>query len=443
MSEFIQYSFLTIILQVGFLIIYQLVLKNETFFRWNRMYLLFCLIVSLLLPLLKVSLENPEQQLVVLNEVVVNSNLKVGMKEITNKSFFQSNFIAILYMIGVIVFFIYFIFKLMKIVKLLRTSMKENFNGLTLFRLKDSSDAFSFLNYIFIGDQIKDFEIIIRHELVHKEKKHSVDLLLLEAMKVVFWFNPLLHFYQKKITEVHEFEADEVTVSHNKTKYYQSIINQVFQIENIAFTNNFFNQSLIKKRIVMLQKSKSKKIRVLKYSLVMPLITAFFIFFSIELVAQEKREKKGVQENNEVSFNGVDKIPGFQNCENQVKNEGIHCFNEEMQNHIKRNFTYPDEAAKNNIQGTVFIQFLIDKNGNVSNLVTRSKDENNDPNGLLTAEAKRIMSLLPKFKPAVHNGKNVSVKYGMPLTFKLQAEAHTSKNDLVPPPPVPPKPVKK
>jgi bla regulator protein BlaR1 len=435
MSEFIQYSFLTIILQVGFLIIYQLVLKNETFFRWNRMYLLFCLIVSLLLPLLKVSLENPEQQLVVLNEVVVNSNLKVGMKEITNKSFFQSNFIAILYMIGVIVFFIYFIFKLMKIVKLLRTSMKENFNGLTLFRLKDSSDAFSFLNYIFIGDQIKDFEIIIRHELVHKEKKHSVDLLLLEAMKVIFWFNPLLHFYQKKITEVHEFEADEVTVSHNKTRYYQSIINQVFQIENITFTNNFFNQSLIKKRIVMLQKS--KKIGVLKYSLVMPLIAAFFMFFSIELVAQEKRVKE------DMPFEAVDEIPSFLACESKSSIKNVNCFNDEMANHIKRNFTYPNEAAEKNIQGTVFIQFLIDKNGNVSNLVTKYKDENNDPKGFLATEAKRIISLLPKFKPAVYNGKNVSVKYGMPLTFKLQAEAHTSKNDLVPPPPVPPKPVKK
>ncbi|CAM4024641.1 MULTISPECIES: M56 family metallopeptidase [Flavobacterium] len=439
MSEFIQYSFLTIILQVGFLIIYQLVLKNETFFRWNRMYLLFCLIVSLLLPLLKVSLENPEQQLVVLNEVVVNSNLKVGMKEITNKSFFQGNLIAILYLIGVIVFFVYFIFKLMKIVKLLKTSMKENFNGLILFRLKDSSDAFSFLNYIFIGDQIKDFEIILKHELVHKEKKHSVDLLLLEVMKIIFWFNPLLHFYQKKITEVHDSEADEVTVSHNKTKHYQSIINQVFQIENIAFTNNFFNQSLIKKRIVMLQKS--KKIRVLKYSLVMLLIVVFFMLFSIELVAQEK--EKEAKEN--LPFEAVDEIPSFLTCESTPKNEIMSCFNEEMQTHIKKHFKYPNEAANKNIQGTIFIQFLIDKNGNIANLETRSKDENNDPNGLLAVEAKRIMSLLPKFKPAVHNGKNINVRYGMPLTFKLQAEAHTSKNDLVPPPPppAPPKPVKK
>ena len=264
-------------------------------------------------------------------------------------------------------------------------------------------------------------------------------MFLLEIAKTIFWFNPLLHLYQKKLAEVHEFEADAIAVKNDASTYYKNIINQVFQVENFAFTNNFFNQSLIKKRIVMLQKSKSKKTMLLKYGIVIPAILISVSLFADKIYAQEKsiiklkdsstvniKEKYNeylkdiknspIQEKNEIPFAVVDEIPRFTECVNVSKEDAMKCFNEKMMEHIKKNFTYPNDASKKNIQGRVSVQFIIDKEGNIKDILTRGP-ENGE---LLEAEAKRIVSLLPKFFPAKHNGKTVNIKYGLPITFKLQ-----------------------
>jgi len=109
----------------------------------------------------------------------------------------------------------------------------------------------------------------------------------------------------------------------------------------------------------------------------------------------------------------LEEIPIFPGCEN-TKN-ALDCFNQKMSEHIKLYFRYPRQAAKNNIQGRVSIQFVINEFGKVEKIETRGPNNGK----LLEDEAYRIISLLPKFKPGIRNGKNVSVKYGLPINFIL------------------------
>ncbi len=426
MNDFLIYIMQTICIQLVFLLVYQVFLKEETFFKWNRVYLIGSLLVSFIIPLLQFSVETNESQIIQLNEIILSDNLKSGLTTISETSFFQSFWLQILYFVGGIISLFFLIFKLTKIYKLIVNSEKEEFNGTVIYKLQDSNQAFSFLNYIFIGDKNKDFEVILKHELIHKKSAHSIDLLLIELFKIPFWINPLLYVFQNKLAEIHEFEADATSVVHNKKEYYQTIINQVFQIDNIAFTNNFFNQSLIKKRIVMLQKSKSRKISMLKYATVIPVMLVSVMLFSTKAIAQEKKVENSEVE--EMPFATIEQIPVFKGCENTSKEEAKKCFNEKMYEHINENFTYPEEAAKNDIQGKVMIVFLIDKTGMVSEIETKGPKNG----ALLEAEAKRIIALLPQFKPGMQKGKAVKVKYAMPLMFKLQVDKNNESGDLLP-----------
>jgi protein TonB len=118
----------------------------------------------------------------------------------------------------------------------------------------------------------------------------------------------------------------------------------------------------------------------------------------------------------ELPFAVIEDIPVFPGCEGVAKAKRLDCFNEKMAAHIKKHFRYPERAAEDNIQGRVSVQFVIDKQGNVTNIQMRG------PKGgeLLEAEAQRIVSKLPQFTPGKQRGKPVKVKYGLPITFRLQ-----------------------
>ena len=118
----------------------------------------------------------------------------------------------------------------------------------------------------------------------------------------------------------------------------------------------------------------------------------------------------------EVPFAVIEDVPVFPGCEGVAKNKRLECFMEQMAKHIKKNQQYPERAMEDNIQGRVSVLFVIDKEGNITNVQARG------PKGgeLLEKEALRVISKLPKFKPGMQRGKPVKVKYSQPITFKLQ-----------------------
>jgi len=441
MIDFLFYSIKTIGIQLLFLVAYQIFLSKETFFNANRFYLIGSFVASLIIPFISIETNTSKAENVInLNNILLVNNQPQIEVQAKNDGFIGIiNSVEIIYIIGLLVFFVLLSYKLKSIKERINNSKVEFHEGVKVYRIQNSNEAFSFLNLIFIGQNNAEISTVLQHELTHKSKWHSVDLFLLEIAKTIFWFNPLLWLYQKKLAEVHEFEADAIAVKNNASTYYKSIINQVFQVENFAFTNNFFNQSLIKKRIVMLQKSKSKKVMMLKFGIIIPAILISVSLFSNKIYAQEKstiklkdgstvniKEKYNeylkdiknspIQEKNEVPFAVVEEIPRFPECENLSKEEAKECFNSNMYKHIIENFTYPKEAEEKNIEGRVSVQFIIDKEGNIKDILTRGP-ENGE---LLEVEAKRIVSLLPKFIPAKHKGKAVNIKYGLPITFKLK-----------------------
>jgi len=131
-------------------------------------------------------------------------------------------------------------------------------------------------------------------------------------------------------------------------------------------------------------------------------------------VLKERLSKEEVAKASKLYY--VDKIPSFKNCGNAKKRDRLDCFNTEMINHINKYFRYPSEAVRNQIQGEVWVRFIIDKNGYVTNIKTLGPDNGE----ILNEEAKRVVAKLPHFKPAKNEGELVSVKYGFPINFSLE-----------------------
>lgn len=434
----IQYILECMAFQLLFLIVYDLFLKRETFFQWNRVYLIGTFVLSLLMPWIKIE----ALKTTVTSEYYVYPKYLWGMDMSErvvvapeNDASFDFSATEIIFYGGMLIAALLFAYKLYQINRLKAQGEIRYFENFTRVVVRNSEMAFSFFRSIFLGDKVleKDHESIIQHELVHIEQRHSWDLLFFELMRIVSWFNPLVYVYQNRVSELHEFIADAKVAKTHKSEQYQLLLSQVFQTQHISFINQFFKSSLIKKRIVMLQKSKSKRVWQLKYLLLLPLVVGMLLYTSLEAqengisgeeqaTGEEKLEKENQlpqlsnpnQDDVDVPFAEVEKVPVFPGCEDSENMRD--CFQQQMQKHIGKNFNYPEEAMEKGIQGRVNIMFFIQKDGSIGNVRMRSPDK------LLEAEAARIISLLPQMAPGEHKGKNVRVAYSIPITFKLEGK---------------------
>ncbi len=290
----LSYILQTILFQLLFLICYDLFHKKDTFFNINRGYLLLTSAISLILPFIKVKTiqDNiPEQYIMELPTVFLNTtpaqaSYVIKLKhtaESTSSMFDNINWWLVIYLVGVVFMLFRFLKRLIYLKKLRKTAIANITEKYIIYYLPNSRDAFSFWKTIYLGDSIdpKEKEQILTHELVHLEQLHTADHLWFEILKIIFWFNPLVYLYQTKITTLHEYIADFKSVSIlGKKKYYQQLLAIVFDAKDIEFINQFFKKSLIKKRIQMLQKSKSKEIVKIKYLAVVPVLLAMVTFSS-------------------------------------------------------------------------------------------------------------------------------------------------------------------
>ena len=298
------YSIVQIIaFQALFLLVYDLFLRRETFFNYNRAYLLITSVLSFVLPYVKFQ----KLKTIATNDFVIQlPKVFIGTKVPTANEVLVAEKVGIIIeqpqtplwqsivLVGIALATLIFLFKIIKLHGLKHKNPKRWKGNILIVRLIESSAAFSFFNTIFLGDRIPETEkpIIYEHELVHIKELHTLDLLFFEILRVVFWFNPLIYIYQNRIKELHEYIADAKAVKQNrKADYYQSLLNQVFDVNNVSFTNTFFKKSLIKKRIAMLQKSKSKQRNLIKYAMLIPLVFGMLIYTSTEVKAQQNIEK--------------------------------------------------------------------------------------------------------------------------------------------------------
>ncbi|SEL61047.1 Signal transducer regulating beta-lactamase production, contains metallopeptidase domain [Aquimarina amphilecti] len=303
-----------LIFQLVFLLIYDLLHKKDTFFNWNRLYLLIVPFLSLALPFIEIDFLNSsatEAYVSTIEKTIIASTertiLNPNSINDNSNTFSESiNWWLIIYLMGITINIILLILKFHKLHILRNVSNISRAFDKRIVILPNSSHAFSFWNTIFLGDALTEEEKknIISHELVHVNHKHTIDQIGIEILKVLLWWNPLIYIYQARITLLHEYIADSVTINKvNQRNYIEQLLNSAFQTEKITFINQFFNQSLIKKRILMLQKSQSKSIAKFKYLLLIPVITGILTYTSCKDDGASKSEDATItqEENNDTS----------------------------------------------------------------------------------------------------------------------------------------------
>jgi len=289
----IHYILQVLLFQLLFLVVYDVFLKKETFFNYNRLYLLGTSLVSFVIPFLKIEAiqQNiPQEYRVQLpavllgntTETTTNSSILLDEVLLTQQQVSWTSIVLGVYLLGVAVSIVLFLLKLRKLYVLKKSAVLEKTSDYTLANIPNSDVAFTFLNTVFLGAHLSERQRtnVLQHELVHVQQYHTLDLLFFEMLRILFWFNPLVYVFQLKIQALHEYTADRLVASKDKIGYYQNLLSEVFGTTKISFINTFYTSSILKNRIVMLQKSNSKKIVQLKYLLLIPAVCAMIFYTS-------------------------------------------------------------------------------------------------------------------------------------------------------------------
>ena len=423
------YLLQTLVFQMVFFALYELLLRKETFFKLNRWYLLLSIPVSLVLPFITVSsLKTVRffEASLQLKELELDTKLGVvnsGFKDILISFFTNNNlWLGISLIVGGLILSL-FLVKLYQLNQLIKQNKSEEQECFTVIELRKSTNAFSFLNYIFLGNLIpsEDKEMILAHEKAHVLDKHSYDLIAFELLKVVLWFNPMLYLFQKRLKEVHEYIADSKSATTTKKAYANVLINQLFQTKHLSFINTFYKKSLTQKRLIMLSKSKSKQSKIAKYLVLIPVLLIMITYNSCSQT-QEKIEGEDFinYETNKITndfeaeslpIKLVDTAPIFPDCTSKDTKD---CFSQSISKLVALNFN-TNLAEELGLKGMykIIISFKVDKTGAVVETIARAKHPK------LEEEAVRVINLIPKLKPAQYNGKNVTVNYSLPIKFKV------------------------
>ena len=462
MGIFFVYILKSSVCLVVFYLFYRLLLSRETFHRFNRVALLSILLLSCLLPLVEVTVEEQtevhqtmmtlEQWLMLADMMNTADATDLQVEEVT-VTWIQ---IALLvYLAGILLFALRNGYSLLKLGGLLKFGRKENLSKyidegekVTLIVHDRDIAPFSWMKYIVISKKDLDEngrEILI-HELAHIQNRHSWDLLVADICIFFQWFNPASWLLKQELQNIHEYEADETVIEKGvDAKQYQLLLIKKAVGTRLYSMANSFNHGKLKKRITMMLKEKSNPWAKLKYLYILPVaaiaVTAFArpeISETAEEISAvkvndltaivEAKAIKSTEESVQISTVSQDTVKvNYVPTEVSRKLQGTAVFEvveempefpggvDAMMEYLQKELRYPESAKEKGIQGRVTVQFIIDKEGNVTNSkVTRSVDKDMD------AEAIRLVKAMPKWKPGMQKGKAVAVKYTVPVVFRLE-----------------------
>ncbi|SFU65053.1 N-acetylmuramoyl-L-alanine amidase [Pustulibacterium marinum] len=322
----------------GFLyLIYFFLLRKEKSFHFNRFYLLGSVMLSLVLPFISIQLENDLVQLPrIITEVQTSLQQFSGLEENLQKqtvAVFQQehgvDWLVYIYIGITSIFLIRFFWQLFSIFKLMLESEKRA--GFRSISNPKHQYPFSFFHYILLPKdfKIEENQLVIAHEKVHVRQKHSVDVVFLELMTALCWFNPFIWLIKRAAKQNHEFLADKGASNENTENYLLQLLKVIKQQHKVSISSGFyFNQS--KNRIMMLQQQKSSFVKVFsKISMVLGLVSVFFLvsaFSTIENLKEELLAMPVVQEN-ELLNSGVrslvEQLAPIQKDVKIIKSEGF------------------------------------------------------------------------------------------------------------------------
>lgn len=515
---------------VVFYAFYKLLLDKETYFTLNRIYLVSAGILSFGLPFVRLSWFRSQTiaQPVYdgMDQLAAFTAMPAPLPE-GSASVNIGSILVLIYLSGVVVFSLKLLYQLLKVNRLLKTNAR--------------GAAFSFFNRTVIDPALPELETIQHHEDIHSRQLHSMDVLVVELLSVITWFNPIIYLYKRSLKSIHEYLADAAAAQFigDKQKYALLLVSSSFGVPLSTLTHSFFNKSLLKNRIYMLNQRKSTKAALLKYGLCLPLFGTVLVFSSATLRDNEKLQAVAAQipNGNVIELvedvvkpqatgwddfyayiksqlqNGLglpkDKLNGVTHIKFSLKNKAVEgtaiagkaigggvdaavmkavlsypkfdtledgnylltvAFRQADGNstdadiakidvsgytnlntivvisdakangedtkvydftsldqhpsfpggmdkfykYLKENVKYPAEAAKNNIQGKVFLSLIVEKDGQLSNI---NVDRKVSPE--LDKEAIRVLTASPKWHPGKVGGQTVRVKYHIPISFAL------------------------
>jgi TonB family protein len=477
-----------------FFLLYWAVLKSETHFAFRRYYLLGGLVLSIILPLISIpgNTNIPSISQVVpsymLPEITVIGAEEIEVAESTLSGWTIAFYF---YIAGIAIF----MGKLMRELYSLWKLIHNHHNGSTIISIESNIVAFSFFQYIFIGNadtlSPTDKENILKHERVHQQLGHSYDILFIEIIRIAFWFNPLLGLYKKELCSVHEFQADQKATDGNELQPYCNLLARVALMSADMKLANHFNNSLTLKRITMMNTVK-KKMHWWKAAIMLPLLAGLFFLIScqdqimeeikdasktssiaalipekVQARVQELQQQNPSAKYEVYHYDGDQsklaqlesyKVKSIELIKVPEKNGSSQSYlilekNEQtnqlaevtktddeiflvveetaspvggMEAYIAKLYTvlnYPQEARSKGIEGKVFVEFVIELDGTISNLkVLKGIGAGCDE------EAMRALKEAGPWNPAKQRGIAVKQRMVMPINYSMGSSSSTQNS---------------
>ncbi|TBN00403.1 M56 family peptidase [Hyunsoonleella flava] len=270
-----------------FYVFYLVLLRKDTFFKWNRLFLLVGLVSAFLLSLVVIPIY------IEYTPIDISSfTFETAQSQQAVVSYDVLDYLALAYFLGVTYFFLRFVLQLFSLIRVIWNNKRKPMERFVYVETQQDISPFSFFKWIVYNPNQfnpKELQQILAHEKVHVEQHHSIDVLLMQVFCIVLWFNPFVWLYSKSLTQNLEFLADSAAVDNSECKksYQYTLLKTSLPTHQLALSNNFYN-SLIKKRIVMLHKSKSNKLNQLKFLLITPLLVLFLMSFSTKEIYIKK-----------------------------------------------------------------------------------------------------------------------------------------------------------
>lgn len=377
---------------------YHFGLRRSAPFKHLRLFLLGSLLLSLVLPIASGYSKGGNTLIEIdLQEILVyqlNGNV-IGVNEYP-----VSSILKLVYLIGCTIAALLFIYRLTSITILINKGEKHHRTGHTLVRTSKKISTFSFFHYLVISKANPEpVDEIIVHEKAHIKHFHSMDIVIVELMKIAFWFNPVIYFYKEALREIHEYQADAEVVSNldNPKEYIELILGEAFGVEAKTLTNTFFNSGTLTKRINAIYSRLERPARLRWFHWVIVAATLMLAVKAAFTIAAPNWVK-----NDKNVFTQVDVMPEYPG--------GMG----ELMGFIGSQVNYPQELIEQNVQGTVYVKFVISKNGQVGQVKVIK-----GVHPQLDEEASNAVAQMPRWIPGENNGEAVAVSLTIPIKFAL------------------------
>lgn len=436
--------------------VYHFILRGDTYFQWNRIYLIGALGLGLLIPFIHWEpsspiLIEPIQTEIYLEPIIVGLegvNQQTLEAESGKTRFLTLGAILIsIYFLGLLFFLTRLFLGYLNVIRVMFQGKRTKRFQYTLVEHPSVQSPYSFFHFLFISNKADfnewEFKSIEQHECIHIKEGHSLDTLFVNLLQAIFWWCPILPFYRKAIRLTHEYIADQYVLRHIRpVEYGRLLLRQTLSGKVPVVTNHFSLQ--LKKRFVMMKKERSKPFHRLKYLLSIPVIGLLFVTMAVEipalaensmvsdvtsLVTQDTSRLNSLKELSYIvsSVETVDQVPMFPGCESLDQDNPITCSNKQMIMYMYKNIRYPRLARESGVEGRVIVGFTVTKTGDLENIgIVESLDDE------LDAEVLSLIEEMPNWIPAMKGGAPVEINVQVPVNFTLEGSQKNSNSQALP-----------